>query len=192
MRTVKRVGVFETNSSSMHSMYLVSKDELQNDAVKEEYKNYRRLENKEDKLLMACGCAHEIFPEEEEFLNRGHQGDVTYYKYAKPRLEAGMNMYFDTRHVTYELASFLIVGVYCELTGKDFKTVLADIDGKNKSRKCRSTHFNFFEETALHEAEYDYGVIYRFFWEGFASDIRKKIAQYFSDDAFLMYNERWF
>lgn len=71
MKTVKRTGVFETNSSSTHTLVLMSSDAYEEDKKleKPKFRKYSVLKNLKDKFFMACGCCKELFLVEEYKVN---------------------------------------------------------------------------------------------------------------------------
>lgn len=192
MKTVKRIGVFETNSSSIHSMSLVSRDALEEDAKAEKpkYAKYKRLTSKADKLYMACGCCHELYDDNGSYDDaKDRVGDyATLLRHADD-----LEYYCDTccgeYDIKYGVAIELLVGVYCELTGEDFEKLRQSVLKINKSG--RACHMRFFYEGALYDADSDYYMIDDMFLRGPISTIIKRIRKYFDDDNVLCCREYW-
>lgn len=168
MKIVVRRGVFETNSSSTHTLALVTKEnyEADNELKKPKYRKFNVIATKRDKLLMACGCCVELF-DTYDFLEK----DVD-------------SAYVGSLTTPCEIAVDQFVRIYCELTGEDYKSTYASIDAKNKSG--RACHMNFFSEGALYDAEYDYELIDRLL-DG--NNVENKIREYFDDSNLLCYRE---
>lgn len=187
MKTVKRIGVFETNSSSIHTMILVKRDFYEEDLRKEKprYRKYEVIKSKEDKLYMACGCAWELFVPEKNYLN-GLFGDKEEFLANKQLMAEGVDVFLTQDDVSYEMAMQFIVTAYCEATNNNYESTLEKLDKKN--RTGRACHMKFFEEGAL--LEYDYELINDLFY-GDVSEICAAIRAYFSDDNVLCYREFW-
>lgn len=204
MKTTIRSKIFETNSSSTHTLALVSKSDYTADraAPKPKFKRYVSLTDKYDKLLMACGCCHELFydprPDDDggrfdefgidpycEDLDPGAaKTPLTYARLAEDKeLE---HLYIMSSDVTYSFAIEILTGVYCSLTGKDQEHVKNTVNGNNKCG--RACHMKFFEEGALYDAESDYYPIYRLF-EGTVKTVLAAVRNYFDDDTVLCYRE---
>lgn len=194
MKIAIRNGVFETNSSSTHTLTLVPKAEY--DSEKEEFKHFRTLTDKHDKLLMACGCCSEIFIEEKEIARYASWGDECEIERKKEYDEIkdalangfGNEIYISHNNLYYELAMDFIVRVYCELTGDDRDKTYAEMDKINNSG--RACHMKFFWEGSLYDPEYDYYLITELF-VGDEADILANIRNYFNDDNLLCYSERY-
>lgn len=212
MKKVIRLGVFETNSSSTHSLMMMPKEALETD---ENGKPAKRkcgvITSKFDKLLMACGCCYEIFADERTHLQyncteeedqknyfalKNHEKiyeDITLEDYiASPYCncrQVGEDLFertYDQRDFSYEVAIDYVVGVYCKLTGEDYDAVSKDILRRNKSG--RACHMKFFEEGALYDADWDYRLICELF-TGTIDDIECSVAAYFNDNYALCYRE---
>lgn len=179
MKRVVRYGVFETNSSSTHSLILLKRDTLAEDRKQEkpQYKRYALVESKHDKLYLACGCCAELYEDNQYY--EGEEIDEARRKFAE-----GEDIdFFDT--MPYDIALRLIIEEYCKQTGDKYEVIAKEIDNYSKKNYC---HMKFFEYGALDSAEWDYDVIRRFFW-GTEDDMRSKIAYYFEDDNILAYRE---
>ena len=162
MKVAIRRGVFETNSSSTHTLALVTKEDYEADKElkKPKYRKFNVITSKRDKLLMACGCCAELFDE---------------YEYSDGKNDLP---------TPCEVAVGQFVQIYCELTGENYKSTYASINAKNKSG--RACHMTFFSEGALYDAEYDYDLIDRLL-DG--NNVEKKIREYFDDNNLLCYRE---
>ena len=163
MKIAIRNGVFETNSSSTHTLTLVPKAEY--DSEMEKFKHCRALTDKHDKMLMACGCCSEIFVEEKEIARYASWGDEynverkKEYDEIKDALANGFGdeIYICYDNLYYELAMDFIVRVYCELTGENHdKTYAETVKINNSGRAC---HMKFFREGSLYDPEFDYCLI---------------------------------
>ncbi len=170
MKVVKRIGVFETNSSSTHSLSIVKSDMVNKNA------KYGVITSKLDKLYMACGCAEEIYP----------QRDTDEVREAEERFANGEGVY---DKLSYQTVIRLLVESYCKLTGEDFDTVHNAILKENKSG--RACHMRFFEEGALYDADWDYMPFYKMFRYGTRDEIIAAVDLYFDDEYALMYGERY-
>lgn len=213
MKTAVRIGVFETNSSSTHTLMIMSKDALEKDRKTEKPKTrkFNTLTSKKDKLYMACGCCYEMCPKEDVHLEynctddydkaaylalKNHEKIVeeidldAYLELYAPKLQpCGEDLYervYSKSDFSYEVAMDYIVGVYCRLTGEDYAAVMKEVDGKNKSG--RACHMKFFDEGALYDEDWDYRLICDLF-DGTPSEIDANIAAYFDDDKVLCYRE---
>lgn len=164
MKIVKRIGVFETNSSSTHTLALVSKQDYEADksTAKPKYRKYNALTTKYDKLLMACGCCKELFDDN--------------YNYSDD----------STRTLACEATISLFVRVYCNVTHEDYDKTFAQIMSTNRSG--RACHMKFFYEGALYEADYDY-MLFDDMVEGSLSTVLDRISRYFDDETLLLYRE---
>lgn len=195
MKIVKRIGVFETNSSSTHTLTLVSKQDYEADkaTAKPKYRKYGVVATKEDKLLMACGCCEEMFLTEEQINEYAGWGD----EYSVKRKEEydeikrcianglGDSISFAGDDISYELAVSFAVRVYCELTGDNFDKKYDEII-HNESQ--RYLHMKFFDEGALSEPKWDYLLIYDLFhWD--ESEMLDNLRHYFDDEFVLLYRE---
>lgn len=190
MKTVMRVGVFETNSSSVHTMTLKSRDDIAADGKEEKPKlaKHVKLADKKDKLYMACGCCKELYDDYDQ------AEDADAYDFATLMQHADDPGFYyndckDDNDVKYGVAIALLVGIYCELTGEDEKTLKAAILKENSSG--RACHTRFFEEGALYSAESDYYIIDDLFWGSSLPAVVKHIRNYFDDDNVLCYREYW-
>lgn len=195
MKTVKRRGVFETNSSSTHTLTLISVRDFKDD--KERYQGKGIIFSKEDKLLMACGCCHELFVEEKQMAAYASwEGDDQEYQIerkqgydeVKNAIAEGRGDEIPMCHYTvyYEVAMSLLVRVYCELTGEDYDKTYKRVDKKNHSG--RACHMKFFSEGALDDERMDYMLIDDLF-DGTETEVLNAIRRYFSDDFALLYRE---
>ena len=199
MKTVKRIGVFETNSSSTHTLALVSKETYEADksASAPKYRRHGVVAFKSDKLYMACGCCQELFVEEERIAEYASwEGDDQQYQIerkqgydeVKNALVEGrgdeIDMYVDNTY--YEVAMGLIVRVYCELTGEDYDKTYKALDAKNHSG--RACHMKFFSEGALDDEQWDYRLFVNLL-EGSESDVLNALRYYFDDANVLLYRE---
>lgn len=192
MKTVIRIGVFETNSSSTHTIMIMSKDALAADlkSVKPKMRKFGQIKTKKDKLYLACGCCYELFPTEENCLQYENWDDEQKAQYflLKNRDDIAADMDFAEYDFSYEIAIDFIVRIYCKLTGENYDAVIKNINKKNKSG--RACHMKFFEEGALYDADSDYWVIAKMF-DGKISDIEDKIESYFDDNRVVCYREFW-
>lgn len=163
MKIVQRLGVFETNSSSTHTLALVSKKDYKADKASEKpkYLRYGVVATKEDKLLMACGCCKEIC--DDQWCENEEDKAIL------ARTKLG-----------------LFVDVYCKLTGDDYDKTYKMIDDINRSG--RACHMKFFSEGALYDAEVDYMLIDDML-DGELDEVLAKIRRYFDDENVLLYRE---
>lgn len=183
MKTVRRIGVFETNSSSSHSLMLCSKDEAEK-MKKNKRKRYGFLTDIDDKFLMACGCCYEMFPEEKDRIKYASEADKARREEISARLKSGRNVTLTVDDVTYETALSFLTAVYCDITGKDKDATLAETDGINKSG--RACHMKFLYEGSLTDPKSDYSAIYYMF-DGDVGEIERHIRRYFGNDNVLCY-----
>lgn len=176
MKAVKRIGVFETNSSSTHTLMLVPAD-----GMGDKGDRYGVVATKYNKLLMACGCGYELFPDA-KIMDEG-------YKYSdelretEEQFAAGEWIY---GKLTYQTTMALLVGEYCKLTGEDYDKTLAEVLRINDSG--RACHMKFFSEGALYDEDYDYELILDLF-RGTRSEVIAAIDAYFDDKYVLLYRE---
>lgn len=196
MKLVRRFGVFETNSSSTHTLVLVSLSDYNADKISQfpRYVKFGVAASKSDKLLMACGCCYELFATETQIANYAKSGDE--YDVERKRdcdeikdaLKQGKGGDAELCHdnVYYEVAMGLLVRVYCELTGEDYAKIYARTDKKNHSG--RACHMKFFSEGALDDEQYDYMLIDDLF-DGNESEVLNNIRRYFDDGNVLLYRE---
>lgn len=195
MKIVVREGVFETNSSSTHNLVLVSKKDYEADKAqkKPKYRHYGVLDNKEDKLRMACGCCDEMLVTEEDinrYASYGGEGNINRkkeYDEIKDYLTNGLGDYCYMWYgcISYELAVSLIARVYCELTGKNYDKTY---DGIIHNTEKRMLHMKFFDEGALNDSASSYMIIADLF-QGDESEVLSNIRRYFDDDNVLCYIE---
>lgn len=195
MKRVIRSGVFETNSSSTHTLTLISKKDYDADksSAYPQYRTYGVVATKYDKLLMACGCCEEIFITEKQIDDYAENGDEYCVNRKKEHdelkglLEGGLGetAYMRYRIMSYELSVGYIIRVYCELTGKSYDKTYDKIVHNGSSRYL---HMKFFSEGALYDAELDYAVICDLF-TGNETDVLNNIRHYFDDDFVLLYRE---
>ena len=199
MKTVKRIGVFETNSSSTHTLSLVSKDVYEADKATEKpkYRRHAMIASKQDKLYMACGCCEELFLEEERMADYASwEGDDQQYQIERKRdydevknalaEGRGDEIYMDVDNTYYEVAMGLIMRVYCELTGADYDKTYQTVDKKNHSG--RACHMKFFREGALDDEQSHY-LLFVNLLEGNESDVLNALRYYFDDANVLLYRE---
>lgn len=183
MKVVKRIGVFETNSSSTHSMVLLPKEEWQKDCQKKEpkYRDYYVLDDPKDKLYMACGCCEELFDSE---LAASQKRKESYAKVRKA-IKDGDEIWLEPDSFSWQLAVEFFVKVYCDMFGEEYTTLLNQIIEENKSgRPC---HMRFFCDGALRDAIDDYGEIYSLFY----GDPRTTIEYYLSKNNVLVCREEY-
>ena len=161
MKIVKRLGVFETNSSSTHTLTLVSKADYEADKATEKpkYRKYGVVATKEDKLLMACGCCYEI------------------YEDSPPSR---------WRPSSCDRAIGWMVRAYCDLTGEDYDKTLAFVNATNHSG--RACHMKFFSEGALYDADSDYRIIDDLL-DHTKAKMTENMRRYFDDEVVLLYRE---
>lgn len=191
MKTVIRTGVFETNSSSLHTLMIMSQDELSADRKSEKPKTrkFETITTKKDKLYLACGCCHEIFTREEYYLNYCSDDEARAEYFALKNHEVDPEeAYFSKYDFSYEVAIDHIVRVYCRLTGEDYDAVMQEVDSINKSG--RACHMKFFDEGSLYDPDYDYMIITDLFY-GSVDGIDRHIEAYFDDDKVVCYREFW-
>lgn len=197
MKIVRREGVFETNSSSTHNLVLLSKQAYEADKAqaKPKYRHYGVLDNKEDKLIMACGCCEELMATEEQIELYAREGDESSVERKKTYDDikeylaygAGDRIYMWSGSISYELAVSFIVRVYCELTGADYGKKYDEIIHNTEKRML---HMKFFDEGSLMDSYSDYFLIAELF-EGDESEVLNNIRRYFDDDNLLCYIERY-
>lgn len=190
MKTAIRERIFETNSSSTHTLTFVGREDYEEDKTSEapRYRKYRVISDKKGKLWLACGCCHELFVREKDLKNyedeeeRIKECDLVKQCAADGKGDAC----FDHYSVYYETAIDLLVRVYCELTGEPFEQVHKKILRENDSG--RACHMRFFSEGALYDERWDYGLIDDLFW-GSLDDVLASIRGYFNDDYVVCYRE---
>lgn len=186
MKIVRREGVFETNSSSVHTLVLTEKENWEKEADTK-YKKYRVLTDAKDKLYMACGCCHELFPSEKNATESRKEW------YARLReLLKDESVYFTLypENVSCELAVEILVDVYCEKFGGDREKLAAQINAINNSG--RGCHMKFFSEGALYDADSDYRLIEQLFYGAVRSEewgFRPKIVDFFDNGKVLCCRE---
>lgn len=190
MKIVKRTGVFETNSSSTHSIILVAKEDLEKNPKVEKH---HKLTSKKDKLMMACGCFYEIYEDNSPYRDENQayydiDDELMKAFVTKTQTDPFADDYLTSDDLTCDTAIRLLVSVYCNLTGEDFDTVFNPIIEKNKSG--RACHTLFFREGALYDTEFDYDLIDMLF-VGPISKIIENIENYFDDGNVLCYLEYW-
>lgn len=197
MKTVVRNAVFETNSSSTHTLTLISKADYETDKAqaKPKYRRYNVISSKYDKLLLAAGCCYEMFVRQdyiEECAKYGDEDDVQRkkdYDELKYMLDvgAGDQVVFTTDDFTYEMAMDMLVRVYCQLTGESYDAIYQKLDAQNRSG--RACHMTFFYEGALDDAEWDYMTIYDLFIYSDENEALDNVRRYFDDDNVICYRE---
>lgn len=195
MKIVVRAGVFETNSSSTHNLVLVSKKDYETDKASEKpkFRHYGVLDNKEDKLLMACGCCEEMLLTEEKINLCASYGDErsierkNEYEEIKDLIAHGLGdcSYMWHGWISYEMAISFIARVYCELTGKDYGKTYDEIIHNTEKRML---HMKFFDEGALNDSVLSYRIIADLF-KGNENEVLNNIRRYFDDDNLLCYIE---
>lgn len=186
MKVVKRYGVFETNSSSTHSLIMIGAAEWKGTKDTGKRKKYNALTSKKDKLYMAAGCCEELFRPEEYIMDYDSPSEKRACNRNKRKAKESPDDFLDVNALSQELALEFIFEVYCKLTGNDYTAVKNEIEKKNKSG--RACHMKFFDEGALYDERYDYALIYDLF-SGSANEIRRNLEWYFSDDNVLLYLE---
>lgn len=184
MKIVQRKGVFETNSSSTHTLILTTKDQWEKEA-QTKYKKYRVLSSPLDKLNMACGCCHELFPSEE----RSEKLKEICAR-VREHLHDEDDIFLYPHALSCELAVKILTDVYCRKYGGDSEDLQMRINAINSSG--RACHMEFFSEGALYDPSSDYGVIEDLFYDAIhsgMSGVYQKIADYFDENNVLVCRE---